>query len=228
MALIALTACPRIEDYKQAIQHVGGDVRIVDHTMHVGDALDGANGLLLTGGDELPPGAQHAEHPPAPTDAAERDRFEAALVLEARKRKLPILGICRGAQLLALSAGGTMVDIPAELPGALDHNLTSPPHQPFEHAHEIWVEEDSLLARLMRERLVGGDTCSVNSRHRLAIKEPGSGFRVVATAPDGVVEAVEDASVRYCLGVQWHPENFWRTGEFRPIFEGLIEAAGGA
>lgn len=224
MPLIALTACPRIEDYRQAIQHAGGEARIVDHTSTVDDALQGVAALVLTGGDELSPAPQPG--PAAATaDAADRDEFELALVREARRRDLPVLGICRGAQVLSRAAGGTLVEIPPPEPGAVPHNLASPPHHPFELAHDVWVEEDSLLARLLRERLVGGDTVAVNSRHRTAIGEPGSGLRVVATAPDGVVEAIEDGSVRYCLGVQWHPENFWRTGEFRPLFEGLLEAA---
>ena len=100
-----------------------------------------------------------------------------------------------------------------------------PPHQPYDLAHEVWVEKDSLLARLMRERLSDADTCEVNSRHHQAVKNVAPGFRVSATAPDGVIEAIEDPAARFCLGVQWHPENFWRTGEFRPLFEGFLEAA---
>jgi putative glutamine amidotransferase len=65
----------------------------------------------------------------------------------------------------------------------------------------------------------------VNSRHHQAVKAAAPGFRVVATAPDGIIEAIEDQSARFCLGVQWHPENFWRTGEFRPLFEGFVEAS---
>jgi putative glutamine amidotransferase len=65
----------------------------------------------------------------------------------------------------------------------------------------------------------------VNSRHHQAPKVLGAGFAISATAPDGVIEAIEDPGLRFCLGVQWHPENFYRTGEFRPIFEGFIEAA---
>ena len=57
------------------------------------------------------------------------------------------------------------------------------------------------------------------------VKQIAEGFRVSATAPDGVIEAIEDPAARFCLGVQWHPENFWRTGEFRPLFEGFLEAA---
>jgi putative glutamine amidotransferase len=103
--------------------------------------------------------------------------------------------------------------------------FTVPPHQPFSRAHEVWIEKDSLLSRLMRERLSDADTCEVNSRHHQAVKNVAQGFRVSATAPDGVIEAIEDPVARFCLGVQWHPENFWRTGEFRPLFEGFLEAA---
>jgi putative glutamine amidotransferase len=77
----------------------------------------------------------------------------------------------------------------------------------------------------MRERLEG-DACPVNSRHHQAPAALGKGLVASATAPDGVIEAIEDPSKRFCLGVQWHPENFYRTGEFRPLFEGLINAAG--
>jgi putative glutamine amidotransferase len=65
----------------------------------------------------------------------------------------------------------------------------------------------------------------VNSRHHQAVKQLAPGFQVSATAPDGVIEAIEAADAHFCLGVQWHPENFWRTGEFRPIFEGFLEAS---
>ena len=87
------------------------------------------------------------------------------------------------------------------------------------------MEPDSLLARLMRERVPDSDVCQVNSRHHQAVKAIAEGFKVSATAPDGVIEAMEDPAARFCLGVQWHPENFWRTGEFRPLFEGFVDAA---
>jgi putative glutamine amidotransferase len=78
---------------------------------------------------------------------------------------------------------------------------------------------------LLGERLGDTDSCEVNSRHHQAVKRVASGFQVSATAPDGVIEAIEDPGARFCLGVQWHPENFWRTGEFRTLFEGFVEAA---
>ena len=78
--------------------------------------------------------------------------------------------------------------------------------------------------RRLKERLVGGDSLEVNSRHHQAVKTVAKGFRVVATAPDGVIEAMEASGPVFCLAVQWHPENFWRTGEFRPLFEGFVAA----
>jgi putative glutamine amidotransferase len=124
-----------------------------------------------------------------------------------------------------VGCGGTLIqDIPSQVPGALDHNLTVPPHQPPALAHEVWIDKDTLLARLMRESLGGGDTCEVNSRHHQAVSQIAPEFRAAATAPDGVIEAIEDPARRFCLGIQWHPENFWRTGEFRPVFEGFLRA----
>jgi putative glutamine amidotransferase len=89
----------------------------------------------------------------------------------------------------------------------------------------VWFEKDSLLGSLLQDRLSDADSCEVNSRHHQAVKQVAGGFRVTATAPDGVIEAIEDPGARFCLGVQWHPENFWRTGEFRALFEGFVQAA---
>jgi putative glutamine amidotransferase len=227
MPLIAITSCRKIEDYRQAVLHASGEVRVVDQSMSVADALGDAGGLLLTGGDDLAPGLYGEQaHPMVVEVEAGRDDFELALVREARRRDLPILAICRGIQLLNVACGGSLVqDIPAQVPGALEHKLATPPHQPFDFAHEVWLEKDSLVARLMRERLNDTDACSVNSRHHQAVKDVAAGFSVSATAPDGIIEAIEDPAARFCLGVQWHPENFWRTGEFRPLFEGFLNAA---
>ena len=227
MAQIAITACSRLEDYKQAILHTGGEVRVIEATLSVDAALEGADGLLLTGGDDVAPTRYGEErHPSVKEVPPERDEFELALAREARRRGLPILAICRGVQVLNVAAGGSLVqDIPTQVTGALDHKQTVPPHQPYDLAHEVWLEKDSLLAKLMRERLNDADSVEVNSRHHQAVKTVAQGFVVSATAPDGVIEAIEDPSAGFCLGVQWHPENFWRTGEFRPLFEGFLEAA---
>ena len=80
------------------------------------------------------------------------------------------------------------------------------------------------LARSAPQVLGSGGTLAVNSRHHQAPKTPGEGLLVTAIAPDGVIEAIEDPSRRFCLGVQWHPENFWHTGEFCSLFEGFVQA----
>jgi putative glutamine amidotransferase len=227
MALIGITACRKIEDYRQAVLHAGGDVRVLDASMPIAEALDAIEGLLLTGGDDVAPERYgEARHPTVVEAEPGRDAFEIALVGAARERALPIFAICRGVQLLNVACGGTLVqDIPSQVPGGSPHSLDVPPHQPYSLAHEIWVEKGSLLATLMGDRLRDQDACDVNSRHHQAVKDVAPGFRVAATAPDGVIEAIEDPAARFCLGVQWHPENFWRTGEFRALFEGFLEAA---
>jgi putative glutamine amidotransferase len=227
MKQIGLTACRKLEDYRQAVIHAGGDPRVLDASLSIDEALEGISGLLLTGGDDVAP-SRYGEPRHAATVEAEpaRDEFEIALIQAARKRNLPIFAICRGIQVLNVACGGTLIqDISSQIAGALPHALTVPPHQPSALAHEIWIEKDSLLSRLMRERLNEADTCEVNSRHHQAVNKLAPGFKVSATAPDGVIEAIEDPAVRFCLGVQWHPENFWRTGEFRPLFEGFVQSA---
>jgi putative glutamine amidotransferase len=228
MPVIAITACHKLEDYRQSILHVGAEVRLLEPTADMADAaraLDGAHGLLLTGGSDVAP-ARYGETPhPTVVDIDERrDAFEASLIARARETGLPILAICRGIQMLNVACGGTLVqDIPSQIPGALAHSLKVPPNQPYTLAHEVWIDKDSLLSGLLGDRLGGADTCEVNSRHHQAVKDVAPGFRVSATAPDGVIEAIEDPRARFCLGVQFHPENFWRTGEFRALFEGFVE-----
>jgi putative glutamine amidotransferase len=227
MTLIGITSCRKLEDYKQSILHVGGEVRIVDAAMGIDDALAGIDGLLLTGGDDITPGRYgEAPHPAVVEAEPGRDEFELALVKAARDRHLPIFAICRGIQVLNVAFGGTLVqDIPSQIHGALTHALKVPPNEPYTLAHEVWLEKGSLLSNLMGERLSDGDACEVNSRHHQAVKTVADGFKVSATAPDGVIEAIEDPATEFCLGVQWHPENFWRTGEFRSLFEGFLAAA---
>ncbi|MBV9493322.1 MAG: gamma-glutamyl-gamma-aminobutyrate hydrolase family protein, partial [Acidobacteria bacterium] len=227
MALIGITNCRKLEDYRQSVLHAGGEVRVLETTTDLSGALDGLDGLLLTGGGDVDP-ALYGETPHATMDPAEpgRDQFEIGLVSLARGRQLPILAICRGIQVLNVACGGTLVqDIPSQVPGALSHRLAVPPHQAMELAHEVWIDKDSQLARLMRERLTDTDACDVNSRHHQAIRQVAPGFVVSATAPDGVVEAIEDPKQKFCLGVQRQPENFFRPGEFRPLFEGFLEAS---
>ena len=227
MPLIGVTNCRKLEDYRQSVLHVGGDVRVIDATSNAEEALKGLDGVLLTGGGDVDP-AIYGEAPHATIDPAEpgRDQLEIGLVKLARERNIPLLAICRGIQVLNVACGGTLVqDIASQVPGALSHRLAVPPHQPMEFAHEVWIDKDSQLSRLLRERLRDTDACDVNSRHHQAVRQIAPGFVVSATAPDGVIEGIEDPKARFCVGVQWHPENFFRTGEFRPLFEGFLEAS---
>jgi putative glutamine amidotransferase len=228
MPLIAIWCNDKPEDYKHSILNAHGEVRVVDSSFDIGAALEGVQGLLLSGGSDVSP-LQYGEEPVPELGAVDekRDAFEMALIAEARRRGLAILGICRGIQTLNVACGGSLVqDIPSQVPAAMPHSFKVPEHESYYLAHELWLEKASLLERLMRERLSDSDDCKVNSRHHQAIKRLAEGFVVSATAPDGIIEAIEDPQARFCVGVQWHPENFWRTGEFRPIFEGFLEAAG--
>jgi putative glutamine amidotransferase len=118
-----------------------------------------------------------------------------------------------------VAGGGTLIqDIPSEVTGALTHAIDTPLR------HEVWVSRGSRLWTVMQEQVGDAETLQVNSRHHQAIDLVGKGFDVCATAPDGVIEAIEKPQLRFCIGVQWHPENFWRTGEFRSLFESFIAA----
>jgi putative glutamine amidotransferase len=180
-------------------------------------------GLLLTGGGDIDPQlygeAAHATYQPSEPG---RDEYEVALVRAAIAARTPIFAICRGMQVLNVALGGTLVqDIPSMVNGALQHSVPEPR---FAIAHEVWVAKGSQLAALMAEKL-DGDTCQVNSRHHQAVKVVAPDWEVSGTAPDGVIEAIEQPGDVFRMAVQWHPENFWRTGEFRPLFEAFIDAA---
>jgi putative glutamine amidotransferase len=224
MPVIAITPCSKQHDYEEAVRRAGGEVRILDYEAdRPADVIEEVDGILLPGGDDVLPSLYGADAHPT-FDAAEpgRDAYELELAKRAADANLPLFAICRGIQVLNVARGGTLVqDIPSELPDAIPHEVRD---TPFTLAHDVWVSEGTLLHDLLRER-IDSDACPVNSRHHQAVQKVGQGLVVSATAPDGVIEAVEDPSKRFCLGVQWHPENFYRTGEFRALFEAFVTAA---
>ena len=224
MPVIAITPCGKLPDYEESVRRAGGDVRALVQTADSpADVVASVQGVLLTGGGDVLPTIYGAA--PHPTfDAAEpgRDEYEIDLVRLALAANLPVFAICRGIQVLNVARGGTLIqDIPDEVGTTVNHRVTMPQHS---IAHDIWIESGSLLERLMGERIEAGEACPVNSRHHQAPKALGEGLISSATAPDGVIEAIEDPTRRFCLGVQWHPENFYRTGEFRNLFEGFVQA----
>ena len=222
--IIGVTPCRSLPDYLEAIRRVGGEPRqldpATDSPKHVMKNVDGL--VFAHGGDINPVRYGEEQHPAVQEVPVERDEYELALVRRALDADLPILAICRGIQVLNVACGGTLIqDIPAQVPGALDHRVREPR---YAIAHDVWITKGSRLGDVMKESLEQGDTCPVNSRHHQAVKHVADGFTVSATAPDGVIEAIERPAARFCIGVQWHPENFWRTGEFRPLFEAFVEA----
>ena len=226
MPIIAIAPCSKQHHYEEAVRRAGGDVRILDYETNTpASVVSEVDGILLPGGDDVHP-SLYGESAHSAFAAAEpgRDAYEIELVRQAADANLPLFAICRGIQVLNVARGGTLVqDIPSQLPAAIPHEVRDAPHT---IAHDVWVSEGTLLHSLLRER-IDGDACPVNSRHHQAVERVGSGLIVSATAPDGVVEAVEDPSKRFCVGVQWHPENFYRTGEFRALFEAFVDAARG-
>jgi len=181
------------------------------------EVLSGLDGLLLTGGGDV--AASWYGEDPAPeaygVDAA-RDGWELALVAAARAAGLPILGVCRGAQVLNVAAGGTVIQ---HLPVGTDES-----HKQYERdgetVHPVEVDPTSLLAAITGPRAFG-----VNTLHHQAVADVGSGLRPVAWAPDGVIEAVESVDDRLLLGVQWHPELLTHQPPHDRLFAWLAQAA---
>ena len=226
MPIIAIAACTKLPDYEESVRRAGGDVRVLDRmTDRPSEVVAGVQGVLLTGGGDVQPAIYGTgAHPTFDPAEPGRDEYEIELVRRALDADLPLFAICRGIQVLNVARGGTLIqDIPDELGTTIEHRVKEPR---FAIAHDVWLTSDSLLEQTLRERLENADSCAVNSRHHQAPKDIGEGLVVTATAPDGVIEALEDPSRRFCLGVQWHPENFWRTGEFRSLFEAFVQAGG--
>jgi putative glutamine amidotransferase len=222
MAVIGITPCNRLTDYVESVRRAGGEPRVL--SMDDPPSLAGIDGVLFTGGGDVDPAHYHdARHPNTNEPDPVRDAFELELANMALATNTPLLAVCRGLQVINVAAGGTLIqDIPAQINQALSHQVDSPP---YAIAHEIWVTPETTLARVMQEELRDGEVLQVNSRHHQAIDKTAEGFTVSATAPDGVVEAIERPSAPFCVAVQWHPENFWRTGEFRSLFEEFVKTA---
>jgi len=220
MSLIAVTACAKPRDYEAALRRAGAEVRVVGPGDPIAEIVGTVDGVLLTGGGDVDP-ALYGEAPHPAFSAAEpgRDAFEIALARQSLDADLPLFAICRGIQVLNVARGGTLVqDIPDQLPGSLEHKVGEPPAS---IAHDIAVTPGSRLDSILGSAVTAG-TCPVNSRHHQSIKAVGAGLIVTAVAADGVIEAVEDPGRRWCVGVQWHPENFHHTGEFASLFAHFI------
>ena len=221
---VAISPNRKTVDYERSVVAAGGDPVVVDLSSGPpATLLDSVGALLLTGGGDIDPALFGEDRHPAFQEAEPgRDAVEIALVLQAVATGLPVLAICRGVQVLNVALGGSLIqDIPSQLPMAINHRIPTPPNAV---AHPVHVSADTRLAALLSLAREGGRV-PVNSRHHQAPKRIGEGLIVSAVAEDAVVEALELADYPFCIGVQWHPENFVETGEFQSLFNGLIEAA---
>lgn len=212
-------AFPR-PDYLTALERAGARVRVLDAaTDLLPDGITGCDGILLTGGVDVDPALYGEDrHPTVETDST-RDDYELALAKLAMARDLPLLAICRGVQVLNVAAGGTLIqDLPSQHPSTTPHAVNEPRNA---IAHDVTITADTCLSALLGRP----SAIAVNSRHHQAVKDTAPDFVVSAVSPDGVIEAIERPGASFCVGVQWHPENFWATGQFDGLFTGLIHAA---
>jgi len=175
----------------------------------MGDYVRALDGLVLQGGADVSP-ATYGETPLRPEWSGDRvrDLYEIDLLWECVIQQKPVLGICRGAQLINVAFGGTLwQDIGMQVPGAMGHF----DHDAFDgHAHEIELVPGSRLGRLYPVR----KRATVTSIHHQAVKDLGRGFAVEAqSVPDGIIEAIRWGGASYVFGVQWHPEFHFGRGE---------------
>lgn len=182
-------------------------------------ALELVDGLYLPGGVDVDPHL-YGEEPLSGMGSFDPD-WDALDVVAAQvalERNVPVLGICRGMQVLNVAAGGTLYqDIPSQVPGALKHAQRGPR---WAASHAVQLDEDSRLAKTF-----GETELRINSYHHQSVKDVAPGFRAVAKAPDGVIEAIESTMHRYALGVQWHPELMVeREPMYKALFADFIEA----
>ena len=222
--VIGVTRCSRLDDYISSVERSGARARVLEVSESPRAVLERIDGVLLTGGGDVDPGLYGEDRHKSVEDAEPgRDEFEIDLARRAMDTDVPLLAICRGAQVLNVAAGGTLVqDIPTAVTTELSHKLTEPKDCV---AHEIQVATDSRLHAALGSAVTASCSCRVNSRHHQSVGTLGANLKASATAPDGVVEGIEVPEATFCLGVQWHPENFWRTGEFKPLFDAFVAAA---
>jgi putative glutamine amidotransferase len=175
------------------------------------------DGVLLAGGEDVDPAlyAEKKNYENVHVNRA-RDDFEMALLDGARGNALPVLGICRGAQVINVKFGGTLYqDLKSDTDLNIEHKQAAPRN---EATHGVTLtDSESRLAEAFR------GSCRVNSMHHQAIRRVGRGLKVVAYSEDGAVEAVEAADQPFFLAVQWHPEEMVHRPEQRKIFERFLE-----
>jgi anthranilate synthase component 2/putative glutamine amidotransferase len=198
--------------YADAVAGVGGEPVLLPTGAVTAAVVARLDGLVLAGGADVDP-ARYGSVPEPHTTVLrpERDAAELAVLDAALDRDVPVLAICRGMQLLNVTLGGTLVQHLPDVPSAGDHD----PGAGLFARREVRTAPGSALARLL------GPTATADCHHHQALDHIAPALTPTAWSEDGVVEAVEAAGRRFCLGVQWHPE----AGEDRRLFAALVTAA---
>lgn len=199
--------------YVQAVERAGGRPLLVPPSEEgIEETLDALDALIFSGGSDLSPETYGQEpHPETYGVVPERDDAELALLTAALERDLPVLAICRGSQVLNVALGGDLLQHLPEVVGDEKHK-----HTPGAYAdHDVSIEPGTRIGTLL------GEHAPVKSHHHQGFGRLGSGLVETARAEDGTIEAVEDASRRFTLGVLWHPE----AGEDLKLFEELVAEA---
>ncbi len=207
--------------YAAAVEKAGGLPLLFPYRVDlslVPQYVDAVDGMLFSGGNDLDPAAYgETWHPKvSPIDPA-RQLFEMALLAEVEKRRMPTLGVCLGSQLMNVHRGGSLIQFLPDEVTDIEHRRL-PGQEPGRHPIDLDIE--SQLGRAIGKRDV-----SVNTYHKQAIRRIGAGLRVVATAPDGVIEAYEDPAFPLFAAVQWHPERLIDEPEHLAPFQLLVAKA---
>jgi putative glutamine amidotransferase len=199
--------------YVRAVEAAGGRALLVPPSMEgIDETLDALDGLLFSGGSDLDPEIYRQEaHAETDGVVPERDRAEIALLEAALERDMPVLAVCRGSQVLNVARGGDLVQHLPEVVGDEKHK----------HTPGVFADHDVDLVSGTRVQQILGDHAPVKSHHHQGYGQLGAGLREAARADDGTIEALEDPSRRFALGVLWHPE----AGEDFALFEALVEEA---
>lgn len=214
------------QPYFDAVKAAGGEPWMIGLDQPL-DGLDrllaGLNGLVLSGGGDVQTSLYHGdERLRVESVVKERDALELGLIEKALALDLPLLGICRGVQVINVALGGMLItDIGTQFTTPIRHSYPSSEYPRDHIAHEVTFEPGSRLAEIYRS-----DRVSVNSRHHQAVLVPADGWQVAARAPDGLIEALELPGLHFALGVQWHPENMQAMPGHKNLLKAFIVAAG--